>query len=354
MDNLRDTFFDFLDAQPAAVFAVEDGRVIYANPAGMRLAPDARGADAGALFGEELAGPGAVTETPWRQMRARGSDLGTLRLVTVSPDDLPLWEERALVDSVAAKLQESLGAGMYQLFEVTKKAREAGDLSAIRDLAAMDRSLCQALRVVRNLGRLYGDVDSRPKFTGLELGALVRDILASVAYFCKSRDVKLDFACDEPVELTGDRKLLEVMVMELVSNAVKHSAPGGTVTVTVGVSGGSAVIRVADSGAGRDSARLKDLEERFGIPAPALDPDAGAGLGLRVSRRMAALHGGAVITQTLPDGSGTVATAALPIRPPEDGVLSQPSEDDGCTAFDILIEIADIADASVYELRDTL
>lgn len=353
MDDLRDTFFDFLDAQPAAVFAVEGGRVIYANPAAVRLAPDALGADAGALFGEELARPGTVTDAPWRGFGARGSDLGALRLVTVSPDDLPLREERELVNGVAVKLHESLGAGMYQLFEVTKKAREAGDLGAIRDLAAMDRSFCQALRVVRNLGRLYGDGDSRPKLAGLELGALVRDILASVAYFCRSRDVKLDFACAEPVELMGNRKLLEIMVMELVSNAVKHSAPGGTVTVTVGVSGGSAVIRVADSGTGRDSARLKALEERFGIPAPALDPDAGAGLGLRVSRRMASLHGGAVILQTLPDGSGTVATAALPIRSPEGGILSEPTES-GCTAFDILIEIADIADPSVYELRDTL
>ena len=353
MENLRDTFFDFLDAQSAAVFAVEGGKVVYASPAGLRLVPDALGGDAGALFGEELASPGAPAETVWRELRARASDLGTLRLVTVSPDDLPLWEERAFVNGVTVKLQESLGAELYQLLEMARRAREAGDLNAVRDLASMDRRLCQALRVVRNLGRLYGDGDARPKLAGLELGALVRDILASAAYFCKGRDVKLDFACDGPVELMGDRRLLEIMVMELVSNAVKHSAPGGTVTVTVGVSGGSAVIRVADGGAGRDSARLKDLEDRFGIPAPALDPDAGAGLGLRVSRRMAALHGGAVILQTLPDGSGTAATAALPIRPPEDDVFAEPIET-GCTAFDLLIELADIADTSVYELRETL
>lgn len=354
MDDLRDTFFDFLDAQPAAVFAAEGGKVVYANPAGSRLAPDALGGDAGALFGEELARPGAVTEAPWRELRARGSDLGTLRLVTVTPDDLPLQEERELVGGAAVKLHETLGAGLYQLFEATKKAREAGNLGALRDLAAMDRSLCQGLRVARNLGRLYGGADSLPKFARLELGALVRDILTSVVFFSKGRDVKLDFACAEPVELAGDRRLLEIMVMELVSNAIKRTAPGGTVTVAVGVSGGTAVIRVADNGTGRDTARQKALEERLGIPAPALDPDAGAGLGLRVSRRMAALHGGAVITQTLPDGSGTVATAALPIRSPETVILSQPPEDNGCTAFDILIEIADIADESVYELRETL
>ncbi len=353
MEELREPFFDFLDAQPTAVFAVEDGRVVHVNPAGLCLAPDALGGDAGALFGEELARPGLAARVPWRGLDARGEDLGRLRLITAAADGLPLWEDRALLNDVTVGLREKLSVELYQLMELEKKAREAGDIGAIRDLASMDRRLCQALRIVRNLGRLCGDGDNRPRLAGLELGAMVRDLLATVAYFCKGRGVELELDCPQPVELMGDRRLLEIMVMELIVNAVKHTASGGKVSVSVGVSAGLAVIRVANGGTDRDNARLKDLEDRFDIPAPALDPEAGAGLGLQVSRRMAALHGGAVILQTLPDGSGTAATAALPIRPPEDDILAEPIET-GSTAFDLLIDLSDIADASVYELRETL
>lgn len=352
MSDLRKELFDFFDKETAAVIAAENGKVIYANPAAGRVVPDILGADAAEVFGGELSADGTAAEGFWRGMHARGADLGPLRLITVSDDVLPLWEERSFVDALVSEIRESLGSGLYRLFDMTRRVRDAGDLASIRDLAAMDRSICRVLRVARNLGRLYGGEDSQPRRTLLDLGDVVGDIVSTVSYFSRGRNVKLEFRRESPVELYADRRLVEIMVMELLSNAVKFSREGGTVTVTAGVSGGSAVITVTDRG-GEGGARLLETSKRFGVPASALDPDTGAGLGLRVVRRLAALHGGAVIIQTLPENSGTVVTVALPLTGPEDGTLSE-FEETGCSAFDILIEIADITDNSAYESRDVI
>lgn len=354
MEELKKALFAFLDTLSAAIIAAENGKIVYSNPAAARLYPNILGADAQELFGGELASPGAAAEVSWRGEILRGVDMGDLRLITVSPDRQPLAKDRSFVDSLVSEIHSSLGAGMYRLFDVTKRAREAGDLASIRDLAAMDRSLCRVLRLARNLGRVFGDEDSQPKKSLLDLGALARDIVSSVSYLTGERGVRLDFSAQQEVELYGDRRLLEIMLMELLSNAVKFSRPGGAVAVAVGISGGSAVIRVADTGSGDDPARTAPLRERFGLPAYALDPDAGAGLGLRVARHIAALHGGAIITQTLPGGAGTTVTAALPLTdPPGGAALSEPNET-SCTAFDILIEISDIADDSAFESRDAI
>lgn len=353
MDELRRALFDFLNTQSAAVFAVEGGKIIYTNPAAARILPDAAGSEAKALFGEELITPGAAAEGTFRGMLAMGADLGPLRLVTVTSDVLPLPGDRALVDALVSRIHSSLGVGLYRLSDVTKRVRDAGDLASIRDLASMDRSMCQVLRLARNLGRLYGGEDSQVNRGLLDLGSLVRDIVASAGSLIKEREVELEFVCQKPVELYGDRRLLEIMVMELLSNAVKYSRPGGAVAVTVGVSGNLATVKVTDSGNGDDPGRVTALRERFGVPASALDPDAGAGLGLRVARHIASLHGGTLISRTLPGGAGTTATAALPITPPDDTLLSEP-EETGCTAFDILIELADIADSSAFENRDVM
>lgn len=354
MDEFKSELFRFLDTLSTPIIAAENGTVIYTNSAAGRMVPDIAGTDASDIFGPELSAPGAAVRASWRGQTAEAADMGPLRLITVATDRTPLWEERSFVEAVVSGIHVSLSGCMNKLFEVTKRVREAGDLGSIRQLAAMDKNICQVLRIARNLGRVYGDQDSVLAPCLLELGVLARGLLASVGCFCKDREVKLELVCEREVEFYGDGRLLEIMLMELVSNAVKYSRPGGTVTVTVGASGGSAMIKVSDSGNGDDPERIMAMRERFGIPAAALDPNAGAGLGLRVVRRIAQLHGGAVISETRPGGAGTTVTVALPItESPTDTGLSQP-ESYCLDAFNILIQISDIADDSIYEERDVL
>jgi PAS domain S-box-containing protein len=121
-----------------------------------------------------------------------------------------------------------------------------------------------------------------------------------------------DFAVDS-LEVRGEAARLQQIMINLVNNAVKFSAAGGTVRVTLGRDQrGGAEFVVSDTGVGISSHDLKRVFEPF---VQAEDGDArrfgGIGLGLAISRSLARLHDGDVLITSEP-GKGTVARFVLP------------------------------------------
>ena len=103
------------------------------------------------------------------------------------------------------------------------------------------------------------------------------------------------------------------MVVNLVSNAIKFSPPGGTVNITAGaVQPGGAKISVVDSGPGIE-------EEMLPAPVRGLCPPRrhdhrahdGVGLGLAITKALIELHHGNIRVITQP-GRGTTMTLELP------------------------------------------
>ena len=121
------------------------------------------------------------------------------------------------------------------------------------------------------------------------------------------RDVRLvlDVA---PAPVHGDEARLRQLVAILVDNAVRHSPPGGRVTVA------ARAWRVADGrrrGARAcDPAMLEHVFDRF-WRAPGA-PAGGTGLGLAIARWIAERHDGTVTAGNRPDGAGAVFTVRLP------------------------------------------
>jgi signal transduction histidine kinase len=110
--------------------------------------------------------------------------------------------------------------------------------------------------------------------------------------------------------IVSDPVRLNQILVNLLSNAMRHSPAGGTIRVTVAPNGATVVFSVADQGPGvspehRD--RLFEPFERF-------DPHSGlgTGLGLPVSRRLAEVLGGDLQLTSRP-GEGAVFTLTLPI-----------------------------------------
>jgi signal transduction histidine kinase len=93
--------------------------------------------------------------------------------------------------------------------------------------------------------------------------------------------------------IDGDRDRLAQAITNLVSNAVKYSPAGGTVTIATGNDGDDVVISVRDEGigiAGEDLPRIFDRFER--VETGIAGRIAGTGLGLSIAREIASLHGG--------------------------------------------------------------
>jgi signal transduction histidine kinase len=114
---------------------------------------------------------------------------------------------------------------------------------------------------------------------------------------------------DLPV-VPGDEALLHAAVRNLIDNAVRHGRSGGEVELRVTVEDGRVALSILDRGPGMPEALIDRAGERFfRVPGTSVD---GAGLGLSLVRRIADLHGGALIIANRQDGAGLQATIHLP------------------------------------------
>ncbi|MEC3764387.1 CHASE2 domain-containing protein [Cupriavidus sp. SS-3] len=150
-------------------------------------------------------------------------------------------------------------------------------------------------------------------FMEVELGGLVLDATDQLWALARAREVSLQIDLpDDPAVLQGEPALLVRAIANLVSNAIKFSPAGGTVTVSLTRAPERFVVAVQDHGPGiaeADQARLFEPFARLhegqqGAPE-------GTGLGLVLVRAVAERHGGQASVRSQP-GMGAVFRIELP------------------------------------------
>jgi cell cycle sensor histidine kinase DivJ len=132
----------------------------------------------------------------------------------------------------------------------------------------------------------------------------------------KARDNGIDLVTRAPEDLpfiTGDPRAFKQIVLNLVSNAIKFTERGGTVTVSAGVEGSRLVLRVADNGVGIAADDLKRIGDPFFQAGTTYQRrHEGTGLGLSIVKSLVALHGGEITVQSKIT-EGTTVAVALPL-----------------------------------------
>ena len=120
-----------------------------------------------------------------------------------------------------------------------------------------------------------------------------------------------------PIPIDADPDALQQMLLNLVSNAIKYSKPGGRVSVSATVEGATALIRVEDDGVGiapENVERIFDLFTRE-IPASAIGAaPVGSGIGLAVVKRLASMQGGFVEARSPGRDQGSIFLLQLPLN----------------------------------------
>ncbi|GLY93842.1 HAMP domain-containing sensor histidine kinase [Actinoplanes sp. NBRC 103695] len=147
--------------------------------------------------------------------------------------------------------------------------------------------------------------------------ARIGDLLAQVAESHRSaaEAAGVGLRCEVPdgLEATVDPVRLRQMAGILVSNAVRHTPPGGTVVVSAAGRDGL-VIAVRDTGSGISATDLPRVFDRFWrADTSRARETGGSGLGLAIARSLTEAHGGE-ITVTSELGAGTTVTISLPSR----------------------------------------
>ncbi len=113
--------------------------------------------------------------------------------------------------------------------------------------------------------------------------------------------------------IVADKRACRQMLINLISNAVKFTQPGGSVSIDIEPEGNSLNIIIADTGIGIAPKDLAQLGEPFFQASANYDRHfEGTGLGLSVVRGLVGLHGGAITIESAP-GEGTIVVARLPL-----------------------------------------
>lgn len=188
-------------------------------------------------------------------------------------------------------------------------------------LERRDSFAVQVRRHAQQLSRIVDDLldIERMKAQGglalqiapLDLGSLAADEVAAFTEFAPDHRFVLSQESALPLVLADGQRVAQVL-RNLISNAVKYSPAGSTVQVVVRANDGQAELLVCDEGVGlspQQQARLFEpfyrTEDSSGVR--------GSGLGLSISRTIAALHGGGIrVESELGRGSCFVFWLPLP------------------------------------------
>ncbi len=147
----------------------------------------------------------------------------------------------------------------------------------------------------------------------VDLSEVARRTMASHADAAGAAGVTVDGAL-APVEVMGDRVLLERMIDNLVTNAIAHNRAGGWVRVSTSVDNGNAVVVVTNSGDEIAPAEVDGLFERFARrDASRSRATGGYGLGLSIVRAVAEHHQGRAAAAPV-TGGGLEVRVAIPRR----------------------------------------
>jgi signal transduction histidine kinase len=148
----------------------------------------------------------------------------------------------------------------------------------------------------------------------LDVGDLLRD--AQVNFGPQADDRGVTLALDLPEALPqvmADWRRISQVLGNLLTNALRHTPPGGRVTLSARAIGGAVEVTVADTGVGIPPEDLPYIFERFWRGDKSRSrAGGGSGLGLAIARQLVEMHGGRIGVESTP-GQGTRFTFTLPL-----------------------------------------
>jgi len=148
----------------------------------------------------------------------------------------------------------------------------------------------------------------------VDLREMVRRNVATAETTATPRHrVRFDDRIGGELWVLGDVLRLEIIIANLLDNAIKYSPKGGDVTAQLSMSGEVAVLRVQDHGIGIAPEDMKRLFVRFSRVSNLKDVP-GTGLGLYLARELARLHKGEIAATSTP-GEGSEFVLSLPVEP---------------------------------------
>ncbi len=181
-----------------------------------------------------------------------------------------------------------------------------------RDIFSSGRHLLDLVDDILDLAKLEaGKVELRE--TDLDVREQIAGVVGLFGKQAEAAQISMQLQLAEPSILRADQRLVQQVMLNVLSNALKFTASGGTVTVAAQrILGTGLEISVSDTGIGMSSADIETALTPFGqVDSTIARRFKGTGLGLPISRSLMRLHGGDLRVESVL-GTGTRVIISLP------------------------------------------
>jgi signal transduction histidine kinase len=182
---------------------------------------------------------------------------------------------------------------------------------------SVEEQLQETLRLGETLERLLTLAKADSAVLPVKLEAVtIHEFIAQFAddakLLAESRGLKFVVAQNSPGRATFDAAWIRQVLFNLLSNALRFSPSGGTISLSSQCTGGEWILEFQDEGLGVPPGRLNDIFDRFVQITPRSEPGSGAGLGLAICKSIVELHKGRISAVNRTDRSGLVVIVSLP------------------------------------------
>jgi len=222
-------------------------------------------------------------------------------------------DQRRFVDYAAHEMQTPLTVLQANLEVTLHKARTVEEYreALISNLEQVERLVTLA-RELLALSRFSGD-RSPVRLAPLDLNPLLEELIDELAVLADDRQIRITLEPHPISPVLGDRQWIKQLLINLLDNAIRYTAPGGAVSVRLQQEPHHVAIAVIDTGPGIEAEHLPHLFEHFYRTDTARARNSGGtGLGLPIVKQIVEAHGGTIAVESVV-GKGSVFTFRLPV-----------------------------------------
>jgi two-component system sensor histidine kinase KdpD len=239
--------------------------------------------------------------------KARGQELASRAEAARQSEEFKSTLLDALAHEFKTPLTSVKAATSAILSPGVLKPEEQRDLLTIIDQEAdrLSALVTEAIQLARmEAGKI------QPKRQQYPVGALIETTLQQMETALEGRTVDCSVPDDLPPILV-DVGLMQLLIRQLIDNAVKYSPPGSPIRVAAKPSGNSILISIRNDGQGISAPEKSRIFEKFYRGAGARSQVPGTGMGLAIAREVVLAHGGNIWVESGP-GEGAEFFASVP------------------------------------------
>jgi two-component system, cell cycle sensor histidine kinase PleC len=180
------------------------------------------------------------------------------------------------------------------------------------DIGKSGQFLLDVINDILDMSKIEaGRVELEPAH--VDLRGVMEDVFRLVAPRAAEGKIALSLDLEKDLTVYADRRAIKQVLINLISNAIKFTPEGGSVTVKIRAAAETVSVQIIDTGIGIPQRDIQKLGRPFEqVENQFTKSKSGSGLGLAISKSLVDLHGGSLkITSKV--GQGTTVTVDLPI-----------------------------------------